>query len=70
MGKRLTKQETENRIISKIIHRIMQLEKHYDTRMVERACSKYKTAMTNKRQALKQKKRLEDELAQIKRRLK
>lgn len=69
MSRKLSKQEVENRVISKIIHRIMQLEKIYDARMVERACNRYKNAMASKRQALKHKKRLEDELAQIKRKL-
>jgi hypothetical protein len=67
--KRLTREQSENRIISKIIHRIMQLEKHYEPKFVERACMKYKMAMAGKRKALQQKKKLEEELAQINRRL-
>jgi hypothetical protein len=67
--KRLTKQETENRIISKIIHRIMKLEKVYEPRLVERACFRYKMDTLKQRKAMKTKQRLEEELAQIKRRL-
>lgn len=67
--KRLKKQETENRIVSKIIHRIMKLENVYEPRLVERACFRYKMDTLNQRKAMKNKQRLEEELAQIKRRL-
>jgi hypothetical protein len=70
MGKRLTKEQAENRIVAKLIHRIMQLETHYPAILVERACAKYKTAMAGKRKAMKEKQRLEEELAQINRKLK
>jgi hypothetical protein len=48
----------------------MNLEKQYSAKLVERACFKYKLAMMNQRRALSKKEKLEEELAQIKKRLK
>ena len=70
MGKRLTNEQVENRITQKIIHRIMQMEKTYEGRLVERACAKYKMAMAGKRKALREKQELEEKLAEINRRMK
>lgn len=67
--KRLTKEQAENRVVSKVMHRIMSLEKIYEPRLVERACSRYKAAMAGKRKAIGQKEKLEAELKEINRRL-
>jgi hypothetical protein len=48
----------------------MNLEKQYRPIFVERACFRYKMAMMGKRKAISNKQRLEEELAQINKRLK
>lgn len=64
MGKRLTEQEKEEKLIKKVIDRIIGIEKVYPTRIVERACYRYKNAALSRRNALKEKAKLEEKLAE------
>lgn len=69
MRKKLTEEQRNSKIVSRIIQRIMRFEKIYSPLLVERACAKYKLAMAGKRKYLKEKQRLENELIEVQRKL-
>ena len=64
MGKRLTEKEKEEKLIKKVIKRIIGLEKIYPQQVIERACFRYKDTNLRRRNALKQKQELEEKLAE------
>jgi len=66
MGKRLTEKEKEEKLIKKVIRRIIGLEKTYPQRAIERACFRYKDTNLKRRTALKEKEELEEKLAETK----
>ncbi len=67
MGRRLTEKEKEEKLIKKVVKRIIGLESVYPKRIIERACFRYKDANLRKRNALKEKQVLERQLAETKR---
>lgn len=66
MGKRLTEQEREEKIITKVMRRIKSLEKVYPQKLIERACFRYKDANKKKRNAEKDIVGLEEQLQEAK----
>lgn len=67
---KMNDKKKEDKIVSKIIKKIVGFEKEYDQVLVERACVKYKQANVDKRNAEKRIKELELELTNAKARLK
>ncbi len=69
MGKKLTEQEREERVVRNILAQIKRLEKRYPQVFVERACYRYKQANLEKRKAEKEIGELNEKLESAKKKL-
>ena len=69
MGRKLTRQELEEREVQRIVKKIIGLEKHHEQRLVEKACWRYKNANLDKRRTEDKIQTLEKELSNAKGRL-
>jgi hypothetical protein len=69
MGKRLTKNQLENRNIENILLRIKTIEKRYGVNFTKRACSRYSLQKGAEHKLVKEIQQREKELAQLKRKV-
>jgi len=68
-GKRLTPEEKRMKRVSKAIGSIRKLEKFYEQDVLRTACNKYSMLLRDKRNALREKKELEEKLEKLKGRI-
>jgi len=69
MGKRLTPEEKRIRRVNKALESIRKLEKTYEQDVLKSACNKYSILLRDKKNALREKKELEERLEKLKGRI-
>ena len=69
MGKKLTEQQREDRIVKKILQRIKNIEKDWDISLIHRACYRYVQANLQTRKALKEMKEAKQKFEEAKAKL-